>query len=79
MDSTLQTILCAGAPAVAVLAGGVVNAFQVRRFREHMDAQFFRVNRRSGSMVERVLERVERFEGVMDARLTRIEQELKLR
>ena len=61
-----------GVPTLAVLLGILINNSRLGDLRTHVDARF-------ESMEKLFSEKLHRVEGVMDARLTRIENELKLR
>jgi len=85
-DPGIQTILSVGIPTLAVLVASLLNNSRLSDLRAYMEARF--------SAVEKVMDAkfaavdakfasakadMGRMEGVMDARLTRIEQELKIR
>ena len=85
-DAGIQTILSVGIPTLAVLVAALLNNSRLGDLRAYMEARF--------SAVEKVMDAkfaavdakfaaaradMERMEGVMGVRLTRIEQELKIR
>ena len=73
MDAVaVQTTLSVGVPTLAVLAGILINNSRLGDLRGQMDAGF-------SDMKELFDTKLNRVEGVIDARLTRIEQELKIR
>ena len=86
MESSLQLALAMGVPTLAVLIGILVNNSRLTDLRAHMDARFQSVDQRFhsvdgkfDSMEKLFVERLRRVEEVFDARLTRIENELKIR
>jgi len=79
MEAGLQVALSVSVPTLAVLIGILVNnarlndlRAQMTDLRGHMDQRFTGLNELFHAKLKRV-------EDVMDARLTRIEQELKIR
>ena len=79
MDNATQLVLAMGVPTLAVLLGILINNSRLGDLRSHMDSRFAGVDARFESMEKLFSEKLHRVEGVMDARLTRIENELKLR
>ncbi|MGA2741147.1 MAG: hypothetical protein ABSG65_27375 [Bryobacteraceae bacterium] len=86
MEAGLQVALSVSVPTLAVLIGILVNnsrlndlRAQMTDLRVHMDQRFTAVDQRIGDLKELFDEKLKRVEDVMDARLTRIEQELKIR
>lgn len=86
MDSGLQLAFAMGVPTLAVLIGILINTSRLSDLRAHMDARFQGVDQRFldvdgkfESMEKLFTERLRRVEEVLDARLTRIENELKIR
>ena len=86
MDATLQVAISVGVPTLAVLVGILINNSRLGDLRAYMDARFNAVDQRFTIVDQRFTsleklfdEKLRRVEDVIDARLTRIEQELKLR
>ena len=72
MADPIQALLTVSIPTLAVLIGLLVNNSRLTGLRGHMDCRF-------NSMDQLFSERLRRVEEVMDARLSRIEQELHLK
>jgi len=68
----IAQLMSIGIPTLAVLVGVLINNSRLTDLRSHMDARF-------AAQEQVFTERLRRVEEVIDARLTRIEQELKLR
>jgi len=86
MDRGLQLAFAMGVPTLAVLIGILINNSRLSDLRAHMDARFQGVDQRFlgvdgkfEAMEKLFTERLRRVEEVLDARLTRIENELKIR
>jgi hypothetical protein len=72
MTDPTQALLTVSIPTLAVLIGILLNKSRLTDLRGHMDSRF-------NSMDQLFSERLRRVEEVMDARLSRIEQELHLK
>ena len=79
MDATIQVALAMGVPTLAVLVGILINNSRLGDLRMHMDTRFQAVDQRFEAIEKVFTERLRRVEEVRDARLTRIESELKIR
>ena len=86
MGAGLEGAVSGSVPTLAVLIGILVNnsrlndlRAQMTDLRAHMDQRLTAVDQRIGDLKELFDEKLKRVEDVMDARLTRIEQELKIR
>jgi hypothetical protein len=79
MVEPIQTLLTVGIPTLAVLMGILVNNSRLTDLRGYMDSRFNSMDSRFNSMDQLFSERLRRVEEVMDARLSRIEQELHLK
>ena len=71
--------LTVGVPTVAVLIGILVNNSRLTDLRAYMDARFGAFDKRFDDLRAVVQADLHRVEGIMDARLSRIESELKIR
>lgn len=79
MENSLQLTLAMGVPTLAVLIGILVNNSRLSDLRAHMDQRFQSVDGKFEAMEKLFAERLRRVEEVIDARLVRIENELKIR
>jgi hypothetical protein len=79
MDATLQLTLAMSVPTLAVLTGILINNSRLSDLRAHMDVRFQAVDDKFAMMEKLFMERLRRVEEVIDARLTRIENDLKIR
>jgi len=72
IEPSLQIMLSVGIPTLAVLLGVLINNSRLGDLRSHIDVRF-------NTQEALFNEKLRRIEEVFDARLTRIEQELKIR
>ena len=72
MDESSKLLLTVAIPTVTVLVGILVNNRQLDQLGRHMDEQLT-------SLRNEMLARLERVEGVLDARLKLVEEVLKIR
>lgn len=79
MDGAAQLALAMGVPTLAVLIGILVNNSRLSDLRTHLDVRFRAVDDKFDAIGKFFTERLRRVEEVIDARLTRIEGELKIR
>ncbi len=80
--STAQLIgflLAISVPSFTALAAMLVNNARLSDLRSDIDARFEQVNQRFNHTDALFTERLRRVEEVMDARLTRIEDQLRIR
>ncbi|MGO4885703.1 MAG: hypothetical protein ACLP59_33510 [Bryobacteraceae bacterium] len=79
MDANVQIVLTVGVPTLAVLLGSLINNSRMSDLRAYMDSRFTALERVMDARFQESAANLRRVEEVMDARLTRIEQELKIR
>ena len=79
MESSLQLAIATSVPTLAVLIGILVNNSRLTDLRAHMDVRFHTHDQKFDAMEKLFTERLSRVEEVLDARLVRIENELKIR
>ncbi|MCP5118302.1 MAG: hypothetical protein GY953_46410 [bacterium] len=79
MEGSIQIAVAMGVPTLAVLIGILINNSRLSDLRAHMDSRFTAVDGKFDTMEKLFTERLRRVEEVVDARLTRIESELKIR
>jgi len=72
-------LLAVGIPTLAVLAGILVNNSRLSDLKSHIDVRFQATDRRIDDTRELLRTELRRVEEIMDARLSRIEQELHLK
>ena len=72
-------LLSTGLPTVAVAVGVVVSGMRFASLKKHMDSEFLGIDHSTESMLAAIRADLRRFEEVVDARLSRIEQELHLK
>jgi len=72
-------LLAVGIPTLAVLVGILVNNSRLSDLKSHMDVRFQATDRRIEDTRELLRTELRRFEEIVDARLSRIEQELHLK
>lgn len=72
MDESSKLLLTVAIPTVTVLVGILINNRQLDQLARHMDSQIT-------SLRSEVIARIERVEGVLDARLKLVEEILKIR
>jgi hypothetical protein len=78
-EAGIQTVLSVGIPTLAVLVAALLNNSRLGDLRAYMESRFSSVEKVMDAKFAAAKSDMERMEGVMDARLTRIEQELKIR
>jgi hypothetical protein len=86
MTDPAQVALTIGVPTLAVLVGILINNSRLTDLRGYMEARFTAVDRRIDDVYRRIDDmrdilraELRRVEEIMDARLSRIEQELHLK
>lgn len=72
-------LLSIGVPTLAVLVGILINNSRLSDLKSHMDVRFVSTDHRIEDMRDLLRSELRRVEEVMDARLSRIEQELHLK
>ena len=72
-------LLAVGIPTLAVLVGILVNNSRLSDLKSHIDVRFQATDRRIDDTRELLRTELRRVEEIMDARLSRIEQELHLK
>jgi hypothetical protein len=72
-------LLAVGIPTLAVLVGILVNNSRLSDLKSHIDVRFQATDRRIEDTRELLRTELRRVEEIMDARLSRIEQELHLK
>jgi hypothetical protein len=72
MDESSKLLLTVAIPTVTVLVGILVNNRQLEQLDRH-------INQQITSLRNEMIARLERVEGVLDARLKQVEETLRLR
>jgi len=73
MDASLQVAISISVPTLAVLVGILINNSRLSDLRSHMDSGFANMDRRFDDMKETWRAKLQRVEGVLDARLRHLE------
>lgn len=74
-DVQILTALLATVPTmITVLIGILINSSRLSHFRSYMDVRFNNVDRRFDEMKQNWRSELHRVEGVLDARLKRLEE-----
>jgi len=77
-DTQLLTIALAAVPnVIAVMLGVLINNSRLSDFRAHMDQRFNHVDHRFNDMRDTWRAELHRVEGVLDARLKHLEEQLE--
>lgn len=72
-------LFAVGIPTIAVLVGNLINNSRLSNLKSHMDVRFQATDRRIEDTRELLCTELRRVEEIMDARLSRIVQELHLK
>lgn len=78
MNNT-QLLIAIGWPTLAILVGVLINNRQIDMLSRHLDQQILSLRNELKSDISAVRSEIIRVEGVLDARLSQVEQILKLR
>jgi len=90
MDESSKLLLTIAIPTVTILVGILINNRQldqlsrnvdsrIAALEQHMDSQIASVRNEIVALRNEMIARIERVEGVLDARLKQVEEMLKLR
>jgi hypothetical protein len=79
MDESAKLLLTVAIPTVTVLVGILINNRQLDQLSRHTDQQIASLRNEIAALRNEMIARLERVEGVLDARLKLVEEILKIR
>lgn len=79
MAEATKLVIAMLLPTVSVLVGILVNNRQIDQLGRHVDLQIASLRNEMTSLRNEMVARLERVEGVLDARLRQVEDHLRLR
>jgi hypothetical protein len=79
MDESSKLLLTVAIPTVTVLIGILLNNRQLDQLNRHPDQQIASLGNEIIALRNEMIARLERVEGILDARLKQVEEALRLR